>query len=686
MVKMAQGKIDVTFKAQDAARIPDILAEGALSLLDLQRRGVLSSVGEQLKINRQGGFSGLDVWLVLWLYFATGTRSGLKKFWKVAKPHARQLAALAGRRELASPASVSRALVAVELKLLRPAAGALLTGIADMDKVLKHPAVQSYDTLGEGWHAFDLDPTVTALRHRALPASKELPEKKRRSQDTGAPGHKGRKRGDIMFRRTTVQHAGSGLWVHAQLSEGNGDSRTEFARALDSVVVTCNRLGHPLNRALVRMDGEYGNVPWYTACRERSLPFVTRLNRSKLYEDTQILARLREATFHEVEDSQSGPQRAAADLGVLTLAAGARTRRPDGGRYEPLNIRIVASVFQKTSAAKRGRTIDGWQVELFAVDLPADAWPATEAICTYYGRNGQENRFAQEDRELGLDRIVSYHLPGQELATLVGLSLWNLRVVRGFELERPPATRPVQRLRQSRVDERIPREWPRDPVQVRLLEALNWPKLLAGKRGWTFDVTSGELRCVDSRPMVLTTVRKTPSSSGLVGLIFRRPKGGCEACTARPGCLRAERPQASKHAEFAAPPDVAEQLRSRLALTRGKTDEPGIALQSFAAAPGPRAVHEALFLPAVARALYRELFRGSTLRAEVDVPRQNPRPRLLAVDVASRQRRRKTWEERVGRYALPEDARVSMEVAGSIELRHLLGDEWLRKAGVGEAG
>ena len=48
------------------------------------------------------------------------------------------------------------------------------------------------------------------------------------------------------------------------------------------------------------------------------------------------------------------------------------------------------------------------QVELFAVDAPADAWPAPEAVAFYFGRAAEENLFSQEDREIGLDRILSY--------------------------------------------------------------------------------------------------------------------------------------------------------------------------------------------------------------------------------------------------------------------------------------
>jgi hypothetical protein len=67
-----------------------------------------------------------------------------------------------------------------------------------------------------------------------------------------------------------------------------------------------------------------------------------------------------------------------------------------------VNLRVVASIFPKTGEAKGGATLDGWQVWLFAVDLPVDAWPAPESIALHSARAGQENRFAQDDREVGL--------------------------------------------------------------------------------------------------------------------------------------------------------------------------------------------------------------------------------------------------------------------------------------------
>lgn len=669
---MARSSVKVTYKEVDTARVPDALTEGTTWLMDLGRRGVVDAVGKRLHIRRQGGYSGLDVFLGLLVFLTTGGSDGLRPYWEKHRSHLRRIAALAGRRGLPSPASLSRALGNVEVELLRDDGTAdwLLAGVCGVDALLGHPAVQTYDTVGNGWHVFDLDPTVTTLRHRALPEDDdELPEPRRRSQDTGAPGHSGRKRGDLQFRRITVQHAGSGAWLHAHLSPGNGHGMADFEQALDAVVATRERLAMP--RMLLRMDGEYGNVPWYSACREREVPFVTRLNRPRLYEDPEVLERLRSATWYQVPSSGAEPRRAAADIGLCVVHPAKRTRRPDGSVYEPVTVRVVATIFPKTGAAKRGATLDGWQVELFAVDLSADAWPAPEAIALYFARAAQENRFAQEDREVGLDRIISYHLPGQELATLVGLSLWNLRLVRGFELAQPPVAAPVPRLRQSKVDDRVPRHWPRDPVVHATLNQLDFPVLLAKRPDWRFDAATGEILCDQGRPLSLSSVRPDEHAPDRTSIIFRRPSGGCEQCPSRPGCLRTERDSVPKHVELSVPTDIAEALRDRLRLIRQPV---ATTITSVDTNAGPRAVQHALFLPASARQTFTKILRDATLRVEVErLPPEPMRPRLVANDDAERQRRRKTWEQNTDRYALPEETSVTVEVAGTTELRTIFG-------------
>jgi hypothetical protein len=672
---MARKRMTVTVHDPDPAKLPDTLAEAALVLVDLEARGVVNAVASRLQIRRQGGYPAVDVWLSLLIYLCGDVNQGFRPFWEVLGRHVKQMAALAGRKRLPSPASVSRALDSVENELLRETAPWLLTEAPGVDAVLRHPAVLTYDAHGHGWHVFDLDPTVRTIRHRALPEGEDLPEPMRRSEETGAPGHSGRKRGDIQFRRVDVQHAGSGIWTHAHLHPGNGDGAADLERALQSVTALVQRLDHPLERTLVRMDGEHGSVPYFSACRARGLPFVTRLNRPKLYEDPDVLARLRQATWHEVPDSGSGPQRAAADLGVLTLHPDRKTKRPDGRRYEPVKLRVVASIFPKEAPAQRGRLLDGWQVELFAADLPADAWPAQDVVAAYFGRAGQENRFAQEDREVGLDRIVSYHLPGQELATLTGLFLLNYRIARGFELDPPPSVRPPPTLRRARVDARVPKEWPRDPVVSTLLNRIDWPALLVGRSDWQWDAVAGVLRCPDGRELTLTSVRPEPYAPGRTQIIFRRPAGGCEACPARAECFCSNRANAVKHLELSVPREIADPLRERLALVRGKV-EPArrVELSVIEAAAGIHAVLAPRFLPAAARQRFRQIFAGATLRVEVRPPEPAPpRPRLVAMDEADRQRRRSTWAARAASNALPEDAEVGLEVfTRDPDLRRLL--------------
>jgi hypothetical protein len=628
---MRRRSAEVTWKKADGDRLPDRVSEGAALVLDLGRRGVLEEVGRRIRIRREGGYCGFDVGLFLLLYFTGETRTGIRKFWDVIRPHSRRLAALADRKRIPSPASMSRALDAAEPELVRPAAEWLLSLGAGIDAVLRHPSVQTYDSRGNGWHVFDFDPTVSVARQRALPEGEDLPAARRRSSAMAA-GYGGRKRGDVQFRRGTLQHAGSSAWLQVMLGPGNGDGRAELEGALQVVVRTCERLGHPRERALLRTDGAFGGVPYLAACRAQGVPFLTRLNRLDLLDQPEVARIIREGRWHMVPDSLSGPRRSALDLGIVTVPPGADTRRADGTAYEPVATRVVLSRYPRTEKAEHGRVLDGWQYELFAVDVPPDVLPAADVVAAYFGRGGQENRFAQEDREAGLDRIFSYHLPGQELAVAGGLWVWNLRLVRGYALELPPDVRPVQQayvdeldLRRvavaSNVAEVSPAgmcsaqascepgaacsvEEPRDeaagenpagPADAQTLEAtpeessvmpavvaprhtnpivdvlrlIDWDQALRNRVGWSWDPDTGHLRCPDGRLLALTTVRKREHASGRTGIIFCRPAGGCDPCELRSACLRSTGPSRTpKHAEVSVPSPIAARLLDLLRARR----------------------------------------------------------------------------------------------------------------------
>jgi hypothetical protein len=295
---------------------------------------------------------------------------------------------------------------------------------------------------------------------------------------------------------------------------GNGDRREEVKWSLATLVNVAERLEHPLDRCLFVCDGEHGGVPDLTAFREHGVPFITRLTRPQLFETAEVRQRLAEAHWVEVPDSGSGPRRSAANLGICRVAPAESTRKDDGGHYESIEVRVVISRYKRDKRAQRGVVQDGWHYELFSADVPSDAWPASDAVATYFRRARQENQFAQENRLLKLDRVLSCHPSGYEFAMLVGHMVSNLCIARGFELADPlvavvepapredqPDVRPVPPMERKPLP---PPEAERSPeeqlasvdLQIGdLLAAVSWNLPLLKKQGWTWLLDKREMRC-----------------------------------------------------------------------------------------------------------------------------------------------------------------------------------------------
>lgn len=188
----------VTRSTPDPSSLPDWASHGCALVADLERRGMLEQLGERVHIRREGGFSGVDVLLLLLHFFASKLPEGVRPFWRRASPFAQQLAVLAHRRALPSPASVSRALENVEPALFRGQIAWLLGEGCGSDEVSR----SSQPDGGEP-----------------------------RADQMAIPGYQGRKRGEIVFRRATLQHAGSGVYLNATLARGNGDRDAELTAA-----------------------------------------------------------------------------------------------------------------------------------------------------------------------------------------------------------------------------------------------------------------------------------------------------------------------------------------------------------------------------------------------------------------------------------------------------------------------
>src|SRR5262245_37136330 len=106
-ISMTRARLHVTPQPPDRARIPDALLEGATLFVELNQDGTLEQVGERLQIQRQGGYCGLDAYLLLLLYVCSGPSGSIKELWqKWVRPHRDELSALAGRTSLPSPSSM----------------------------------------------------------------------------------------------------------------------------------------------------------------------------------------------------------------------------------------------------------------------------------------------------------------------------------------------------------------------------------------------------------------------------------------------------------------------------------------------------------------------------------------------------------------------------------------------------
>ena len=94
---MTRGKKTVTWTPVDASRLPDWTSEGVALIADLERREFLGQLEERLRIRREGGYAGIDVFVFLLYFFSSRLGIGLKTWWGRAREYKVALAALAGR-------------------------------------------------------------------------------------------------------------------------------------------------------------------------------------------------------------------------------------------------------------------------------------------------------------------------------------------------------------------------------------------------------------------------------------------------------------------------------------------------------------------------------------------------------------------------------------------------------------
>jgi hypothetical protein len=408
-----------------------------------------------------------------------------------------------------------------------------------------------------------------------------------------------------------VQDAGTGRDLGIRFAPGNGEHHAEMVWAAVLCALWSDRIGVELARAILRFDGKSSGLPSLLACREAGIGYLTRWTDYTLLESAEFLIRRDSEQWQPVPDSGSGPKREAMEMGVITLAPDETLRDASSAQVEPMHVRVVVSRYRLSKEKKRGcGKEDGEFVyELYATSLPEDAWPAAATVEAYYGRTAEENRFGQLDRELPYDHIVSWHLPGQELALAIGLFTSNLRLLWGAELEGwhpeplppPPARQgseepPSEVTPQPSVDiattsapderhvapppENDDKGFPLPSKQIDegvesaemspdvgqkpidrkasmrlwlvLFAQLCWSQLLSRLPGWRWSDVDNTLYCPADQPTYLQNVRK----QGLTKCraIFRvRGTTTCRHCKFRPDCHSSTNPRHQKEVSLTIP-------------------------------------------------------------------------------------------------------------------------------------
>jgi hypothetical protein len=233
---MPARSLTVTTRKRSTGRLPEWATRYVVLVESLRAQGVLQAISERLRVARRDGYSGLDIFLFLLLYFASSCRCGVRSFSDRCRPYARELAVVAGRHSWPTQSSVSRFLSDLDPEQVG-AFGDWLLGAGCRASVLEQSAVIVHrDACGNAWQVFDYDPTVETLRQRALPESDQEPAPQRRSAKLAAPGYPGRKRGEVQISRATLQHAGSGLWLSIRVGPGNGEHRRHHQAAIAAIV------------------------------------------------------------------------------------------------------------------------------------------------------------------------------------------------------------------------------------------------------------------------------------------------------------------------------------------------------------------------------------------------------------------------------------------------------------------
>jgi hypothetical protein len=257
---MTDPVVHIQVDPADSPSTPPWFGEVAVVAHALQLHGTLKAIEERVRFvrARMGTYELIDFVAMLIGYAVSGEPT-LRAFCERVEPFASAFMALFGRADLPTPPTLSRYLAVLD----QPCVEALRTLFLE-DLLARSPFGTPpgglWDRLGGQWLLMDVDGTKQAARQRALPATEDLPPAHRRFDQVCAPGHLGRKRGEVVRTRTTILQAHTHQFLGTFGNPGNGQYRQELKRARAVIATYAHALSFPLSHVVIRLDGLYGDA------------------------------------------------------------------------------------------------------------------------------------------------------------------------------------------------------------------------------------------------------------------------------------------------------------------------------------------------------------------------------------------------------------------------------------------
>jgi hypothetical protein len=425
MISIADESVHIQTSSNVQFATPSWLGEVALVASHLRTQGILTRISERVRFARRrfGRYDVIDFLAVLFGYAISGERT-LQDFYEVVHPFASTFMALFGRTRFPAASTLSRFLAALPAEPVEALRSLFLEDLLARHLSPEEHSAGLWDRQGNRWLVFDVDGTREAARQRALPQTPDRPAPQRRLRPLCAPGYTGRKRGEVVRTRTTVLQMHTHQWVASFGNPGNGHYREELRRAKAAVQAYVKAQSFPLERTLLRLDGQYGTGAVVSDLADFS--YVTRGKDYSLLDRADIQARLHLPADQHLSSPESGICRALYDC-------------PDQRLDESgPPVRVIVATHLAPAKKKKKRQVglirDGVVYELFLTNLPQSAFTASDVVSLYLHRGAFETALEDEDIEQEPDRWCSHSAWGQETWQIVAQWTWNLRLELGHKL------------------------------------------------------------------------------------------------------------------------------------------------------------------------------------------------------------------------------------------------------------